>query len=102
MIIVSGVIKVKTEAEIQRVKAALIRRAEKSRSDEGCLDYVFSVSVDDDKEIRLYEVWESEELLNAHLMVPDEEFNQMLATAEIESAKVDMHEVSLSRELMRR
>jgi hypothetical protein len=35
-------------------------------------------------------------------MVPDEEFNLMLAKADIVSAEVGMHEVSGSRELMRR
>lgn len=102
MIIVSGKIVVADVAEIERVRSALIRRAEKSRADEGCVDYVFSVAVDQPDEIRLFEVWESEELLNAHLMVPDEEFNQMLAGAKISSANVVMHEVGESRELMSR
>ena len=87
MIIVSGTIEVGSEAEIDRVRAALVHRAEKSRSDKGCVDYVFSVSVDRSTEIRLFEMWESEELLNAHLMVPDEEFNSMLSEADIVSAK---------------
>ena len=102
MILVSGTIEVTNESEIERVKTALVRRVAKSRSDEGCLDYVFSVSVDNPRQIRLFEVWESEDLLNAHLMVPDEEFNLMLASAGITSAKVEMHEVSASRELMSR
>lgn len=102
MIVVSGVIQVATKDEIDRVKAALVRRAEKSRADEGCVDYVFSQSLDNELEIRLFEIWESEELLNAHLMVPDEEFNQVLATAKLSSARVDMHAVTSSTELMRR
>lgn len=102
MIIVTGKIEVSSSDEIERVRSALVRRAEKSRADEGCLDYVFSVAVDKPTEIRLFEVWESEELLDAHLLVPDEEFNQMLAGAAISSARVVMHEVAESRELMAR
>jgi quinol monooxygenase YgiN len=102
MVIVSGIIEAATEAEIDRVKEIPVRRVEKSWADEVCLDYVFSVRVDRPKEIRLFETRESEELPNAHLMVPDEEFNLMLAKADIVSAEVEMHEVSGSRELMRR
>ncbi len=102
MIIVTGIIEVSSPEEIERVRTVLIRRAEKSRADEGCLDYVFSIAVDNPREIRLFEVWESEELLNAHLLVPDEEFNQMLAGAALTSARVVMHDVTASRELMSR
>lgn len=102
MIVVAGTIEVETEQELERVKAALVRRSAKSRADEGNIEYVFSVSIENPKQIRLFEMWESEDLLNAHLMVPDDEFNQMMATAKISSAKIDMHDVATSRELMSR
>tara|TARA_R110002110_G_scaffold247241_8_gene463583 strand:+ start:164 stop:472 length:309 start_codon:yes stop_codon:yes gene_type:complete len=102
MLIVTGVIEVESEAELERVTDTLKRRAVKSRADEGNIDYVFSVSMENPLQIRLTEMWESESLLNAHLMVPDEEFNNMIANAKIKSASVDLHDVSDSRELLRR
>ncbi|MFT4633146.1 MAG: quinol monooxygenase YgiN [Candidatus Azotimanducaceae bacterium] len=101
MIIVTGVIELESVAELERVKSALIRRANKSRVDAGNIEYVFSVSLENPLQIRLVETWESEVLLDAHLMVPDEEFNDLIATAKITLATVDMHEVSVSRELLR-
>ena len=38
-----------------------------TRQEEGCHSYVFSPDVDDPNLIRLYELWEGEEELNAHL-----------------------------------
>lgn len=102
MIIVSGTIEVESEEELERVKSALIRRAAKSRTDEGNLDYVFSVSIENPLQIRLYEEWVNEDLLNAHLMVPDDEFNGVIANARLSSARVVLHEASDARELMTR
>jgi len=102
MIIVTGTIEVDNAVELERVKSALIRRASKSRVDEGNIEYVFSISLENPLQIRLVEKWQSEALLDAHLMVPDEEFNDVIATAKITHASVDMHEVSVSKELLRR
>lgn len=102
MIIVTGTIEVESEEELKRVTETLNRRALKSRADEGNIDYVFSVSLENPLQIRLTEMWESEALLNAHLMVPDDEFNALIAGAKLSSAAVDMHEVTASRELLRR
>lgn len=77
-------------------------RAQRSRKVKGNLDYSFSVSLEDPTEIRLTEKWESDELLQAHLQLPDEEFNQFIATAKIESAVVIANEVSSERELLKR
>ncbi len=102
MIVVTGTIELENAEELERVKGALIRRAEKSRADEGNVDYVFSLNLENPLQIRLVEYWQSEGLLNAHLMVPDEEFNAVIASAKIKSAVVDLHEVAESRELLRR
>lgn len=102
MVIISGTIKVESEEELARVKAALIGRAARSRRDAGNIDYVFSQSLEDPTEIRLIEKWESEDLLNAHLQVPDEEFNTLIATARIEKAVVNASDVTNDRILMER
>lgn len=102
MLIVSGIIKVESEEELARVKPALAGRAERSRKDAGCLDYAFSVSVDDPTEIRLFEKWTSQADLDAHLAIPDPEFNELLGTAKITSAVVTVAEAPEEREMMRR
>jgi len=47
MLIVTGIIRVESEDELVGVKAALVKRAIKSRQDAGNIDYAFSVSVED-------------------------------------------------------
>jgi quinol monooxygenase YgiN len=102
MLIVSGTIKVASEEELARVQPALAGRAERSRRDAGCLDYAFSVSLDDPTEIRLIEKWASQADLDAHLAVPDPEFSELLATAQITAAVVTVADTSEEREMMRR
>ena len=102
MLIITGTIRLESEAELERVEGALSRRAQRSRSDAGNIDYVFARSLEDPCEIRLVEKWEDEASLNAHLALPDEEFNDVIANARIERAIVTAHDASNERELMKR
>ena len=102
MILISGTIILDHDDEIEQITSALQRRAQRSRQDAGCIDYQFSVSLDNPRELRLFEAWESEELLQAHLAVPDPEFSEVLARGHIETALVQAHEVGATREMMRR
>lgn len=102
MVIISGSIKLTSESELLSVKDALIRRAVRSRADAGNIDYVFTQSLEDPTEIRLIEKWQDEDSLNAHLKIPDEEFNAVLANAKIVSASVLSSTVSSEKELMKR
>ncbi|MEM9621901.1 MAG: antibiotic biosynthesis monooxygenase [Pseudomonadota bacterium] len=102
MILITGTIMLESESELATVRDALVRRAERSRGDNGCIDYQFSVSLDNPKEIRLIERWESEALLEAHLAIPDPEFTETIGRGKIATAVVEAHEVSASREMMRR
>jgi len=102
MILITGTIVLDSDDEISQIASALQRRAQRSRQDEGCIDYQFSVSVENPRELRLFEAWESEALLQAHLAIPDAEFSEILARGHIETALVQAHEVSASREMMRR
>jgi quinol monooxygenase YgiN len=86
MIIVSGSIKFASVEELENAKQALKDRAARSREDAGCTDYVFSQNLEDPAQILLSEKWESDELLKAHLVIPDEEFGALMATAKIASA----------------
>lgn len=102
MILVTGTIRVGSESVLTKVRQALINRAVRSRGDEGCLDYNFATSFENPLEIRLIEVWQNEELLQAHLQIPDPEFSDLLANVEFESAIVTANEVSGSRTLLER
>lgn len=102
MILITGTINVESAVELERLRDALIRRAERSRKDEGNIDYVFSTSLEEPLEIRLFEAWESEDALNAHLQVPDAEFADVIANAKLESAVVTFNEVATQREMLRR
>lgn len=102
MIIITGVIKVESEDELNRVKSALVRRAERSRADRGNLQYVFSQNIEDPTEVILTEKWEDEASLQAHLAVPDEEFSKVISSALIQSAVVVSGEVASERVLLER
>lgn len=102
MLIITGTIKVESEEELARIRPALVRRAIKSRSDEGNIEYVFTQNLEDLTEIHLIEKWEDEAALNAHLEVPDEEFGNVIASAKIEKAIVTCNEASNERVLLER
>ncbi len=102
MIIISGTIKLESEQELARVKQALLRRAARSRADDGNIDYVFTQNLEDPTELRLIETWESEALLTAHLQIPDEEFGEVMSSARIERAEVVSYEAGNKRVLMSR
>ena len=102
MVIILGTIKMDSEHEAQRIHSGLVARARKSRADSGNLGYVFSFNAEDPTEVCLTEVWETDELLKAHLAIPDPEFSALLATAKIERAKVVAYDGTNERVLMSR
>lgn len=102
MLIITGTIHVESEAELERVRSALTGRARRSRNDAGNIEYTFSQNLETPTEIQLVEKWESEAALNAHLQVPDPEFDELLRTAKIVSAVVICNETSGERVLLKR
>ena len=102
MILITGTIKVATEAEADQALDALTGRAHRSRQHEGNIEYVFSQNIEDPTEIRLLEKWSSEAALNAHLTIPDDEFDTIMRTATIETATVVCYDVANERVLMQR
>ena len=78
MLVTTGTIQLGEQTDVPGITQVLSNRAKRSRKDKGCIDYAFSVSVENPKEIRLIEKWESEELLNQHLQIPDPEFSRAL------------------------
>ena len=102
MIVVNGTIELENVDELERLIPALVRRAERSRDDEGNIDYVFARNIENPNEIRLIEKWESQAHLNSHLERPDEEFSKMLETARIRHAVVKAVDVETDKTLMSR
>jgi len=100
MLIITGIITAESETEILKVKHALQKRAAQSRQDAGNIDYAFSINLEDSCEIRLTEKWESEELLHAHLQIPDDAFNAAMASAKMVSAKVISNEAGIEKVLL--
>ena len=43
-----------------------------SNQDAGCVEYWWAQTLEDPNTLRLYEVWESQEILQAHLELPHE------------------------------
>ncbi len=99
MMIVCGKIEVGAAEDITRLETALKARMERSRKDAGCLAYSFAVELGAPTVLHIIEKWESEELLNAHLQVPDEAFTKIMATANIKAASVIGYTVSGERVL---
>lgn len=102
MIIITGKIKVQSSEALARVKDALIRRAQKSRTDKGNIEYIFSQNLEDPTEIILTEKWTDITSLQEHLQIPDEEFSTIIGSALIEQAVVLSHEVTAERTLLER
>ena len=102
MIVITGRIKLSSSQDLSEVSAVLCRRAARSRSDNGNIEYSFSINIEDGYEIILVEKWQDQETLEQHLAIPDEEFGQLLANASIERAEVTAYEGGPGQILMQR
>ena len=70
MIIVAGTFKFKAD-KLDEVKANLIKTQTISTSEEGCIIYRFSQSLEDDTVFHLYEEWENQATLDVHAANPE-------------------------------
>ena len=59
-----------TSADINAVKSAVQAMEAASREEDGCIDYTFSVELNDPDVLRVTERWESMEALAAHFQSP--------------------------------
>ncbi len=66
MLIVAGTLTT-APGERDRVLALAREVIAATRQEDGCRDYVFSPDIDDPDVIRLYELWDGPEQLDAHL-----------------------------------
>jgi quinol monooxygenase YgiN len=59
-----------TQEDIVALQGAIATMEKASREEEGCLDYTFSIELNDSCVIRITEKWETVEALQAHFNTP--------------------------------
>ena len=70
-----------------------------TRREQGCREYVFSPDVDDPDLIRLYELWDGQDELDAHLKTPHIEAWRETSADLITGRSVRIFTIADSREL---
>lgn len=69
MIVVNAIVQ-SAEEDIAALKSAIATMEQASRAEDGCLDYTFSVELNDPTVLRITEKWDKLESLQAHMQVP--------------------------------
>ncbi|MGE0622920.1 MAG: putative quinol monooxygenase [Pseudomonadales bacterium] len=69
MIVVTARIQA-SESTISALKDAIAAMEKASRAEAGCMDYTFSVELNDPTRLRITEKWESMAVLKAHFATP--------------------------------
>lgn len=96
MLIVAGTITF-DPAETDAARAAASRMMAATMEEPGCRDYVFSIDVSDPAGMRIFEVWDSEEDLQAHFRMPHmAEFRAAIADLGISGRDIVKYQVSSS------
>ena len=99
MLIVAGSIQVDPR-DVDRLRAAATEMMVATRREPGCIDYVFSISVDDPGSVQIFESWETGEDLEKHFEMPHmATFRTALADITITGRSVTKYEVSSSEPL---
>lgn len=100
MIIVEGWVRL-GEGEIDRLRDKALKMVEETRKEPGCIDYAYSVALDDPDVMRIAEVWESQEALDAHGATPHmAEFGAALREANILGADLKAYPAGEGRPLL--
>jgi quinol monooxygenase YgiN len=69
MVVVNGIVTT-TQADISALRDAIATMEKASREEAGCIDYTFSVEVNDPDVLRITEKWDKVESLMAHMATP--------------------------------
>ena len=89
MIIVAGTIRIEAEHREPAIVAMANVMAE-TRKEDGCISYTFSADFQDESLFHLFEEWESQEHLDAHLKAPHiDDFRA--ASAELGERVAEIH-----------
>lgn len=93
MIVVNGKVRT-TREDIAALTHAISAMEAASRSEQGCLDYTFSIELNDPEVIRITEKWDSLEALKAHFATPHmAEFQSSMGAHPPVSMDVNFYEV---------
>ena len=92
MIVVNAIVK-STPEDIVALQGAISAMEAASREEEGCLDYTFSVELNDSSTIRITEKWRSLEDLQAHFEMPHmAEFQAIMGQHPPQSMEANFYE----------
>lgn len=93
--IVANVIVQSTQEDIGILQSAIAKMEQASRAEEGCLDYTFSVELNDPSVIRITEKWDTLESLMAHMKMPHmAQFQEAMGAHPPKSMDLKFYEVT--------
>lgn len=82
------------EGAVDALRDAIATMETESRKEPGCHRYAFSTDISDPTLVRITELWESAEALNAHFTMPHmATFAAAMGSAEILSMEVQAYEL---------
>lgn len=94
MIIVAGTISI-DPSELEAYRAVAAPMIEATLEEEGCVTYNFAQSVVDPSEIRIFEIWESQDHLEAHFRAPQmATFQAGLKELSVDDQKLGLYEAN--------
>jgi quinol monooxygenase YgiN len=94
MIIVAGSVRVEPSKR-EAARAIMEKVISASRSEDGCIDYAYSVDVLDPGLVRVWEVWRDREVLQKHFQMPHlAEWRAAWPTFGITDRKLAIYDVS--------
>ena len=94
MIVVNAIVKTTPET-IVALQGAISTMEAASRAEPGCIDYTFSVELNDSGVVRITEKWQTLEDLKAHFETPHmAEFQAVMGANPPESMDAHFYEVS--------
>ena len=92
MIVVNAIVKTSQE-NIVAMQSAIKAMEQASRAEAGCLDYTFSVELNDPTVLRITEKWDTLDALKAHFTMPHmADFQEKMGENPPESLDVSFYE----------
>jgi quinol monooxygenase YgiN len=92
MIVVNAIVQ-STQENIVALQGAITTMEKESRAEDGCLDYTFSVELNDPTVLRITEKWATLEALQAHFETPHmAQFQQVMGANPPKSLEASFYE----------
>jgi len=98
MLIIIGVVKVESVAEVEKARAGITAMVKASNAEPGCILYAFSQDLGDPTIIRITEKWKDQAALDAHFATPHmATFIAGLADVKIDGMTTKLYDASNER-----